>query len=212
MNGAELCTVREGLGLSKAWLARRWQVPSEAIDRWEQISTTEVPLEYVADLSFIEALADARASDLLGQFSRDLGVDDLKDVILDAADPSTWPSTTVPGTDDECEMSGLPAGFFRACAYRARQALAGRLTIEYAQAEQDEYILAAAASGIVTLSSNANGGRLIARLGPISDALDMKSMDVKHLVTKILDIDQCQISARRIRSSGTYVLWVIRIR
>ena len=97
-------------------------------------------------------------------------------------------------------------------AYRARQALAGRLTIEYAQAEQDEYILAAAASGIVTLSSNANGGRLIARLGPISDALDMKSMDVKHLVTKILDIDQCQISARRIRSSGTYVLWVIRIR
>ncbi|BEH03617.1 hypothetical protein brsh051_28980 [Brooklawnia propionicigenes] len=211
MNGAEFCAVRESLGLSKAWLARRLQVSPEAIDSWEQTSSAQVPPAYAADLSFIEALADARATDLLGQFLRDLGVDNLKDVVLDASDPSVWPSTTVPGTDDECETSGLPAGFFRACAYRVRRALSGRLTIEYVQPAQDEYILGASASGIVTLTSNADGGRLVTKLGPVSDPLSMKSAGVKQLVAEILDVDQCQISARRIRSSDTHVLWAIRI-
>lgn len=136
MNGAEFRTVREGLGLSMTWLAHRWGHTSEqSITQWEAQDSAMVPHQCAADLSFLEGLASSRTQTIVNEFLVRLDAVGLDAASLDPLNLDAWPRVVVPLTDQDCEKSGLPASFFRACVYRAKYALNGKLMITYRELE-----------------------------------------------------------------------------
>jgi hypothetical protein len=66
MHGAEMKVVREGLGLSTRWLAKRWDKHEQAVQRWET-KDWEIPGEVARDVhdlreQFFAAVATTIAS------------------------------------------------------------------------------------------------------------------------------------------------------
>ena len=119
MNGAEFKVLRESLGLSLAWLAKRWGLESErGPKRWQE-RNEPIPEARAADMEQLAAIADG-----LVEWQ-------LTELLADAAGDRRL---LVPRVDAD-SPDEFPASFYRAVAARVSWELEGRLKIAYPIAE-----------------------------------------------------------------------------
>ncbi|OXN01500.1 helix-turn-helix domain-containing protein [Bifidobacterium vansinderenii] len=97
MSCAEMKCLRESMGLTTKWLARRWNVSEFSVQRWER--NRPLPNELEQDLQKLKTMFDLE---------------------VDQAAQTTTGSLIVPRTDAE-SPAGLPSAWHRAVAQQAAQ-------------------------------------------------------------------------------------------